>query len=141
MIDGPLDHPFIVINEQARGREFPRALLALIELDCTGNTVAGAASELPLIVYRRAFGSQIDGRRQALREPDEGCCVQKISVIGQVSDPAISAMSRRPADRELRQRMGYCAGSLAGRSAPASSSTSHVSPPPLRVLGTKAPHG
>ena len=50
VIDGAFDHSLIIINEQARGREFLRALLALVELDCARNAVAGAASELPLVV-------------------------------------------------------------------------------------------
>jgi hypothetical protein len=40
-------------------------LLALVEFDGSRNAVAGAAAELTLIVDRRAFGSQIDGKSRA----------------------------------------------------------------------------
>src|SRR6202035_5304757 len=106
VIDGAFDHSLIIINEQARGSEFLRALFALVELDCARNAVAGAASELPLVIYRRAFGSPINGGRQPLREADEGCPIHEIAVTGRVSAPAISAMGRRPTNRKFRQCTG-----------------------------------
>src|SRR5205823_1806876 len=110
-----------------RRRELLRGLLALVEFDCAGNTVAGAASELSLVVYRRAFRAQINGSRQPLREPDKGGPVHKVAVVGQISNPAVSAMGRRLADRKLRQRASDARiGSFTLRSAPATCSTSHV---------------
>ena len=77
LINGAFDHSLVVIDEQARRREFPRALFALIELDCGADAVRGAASELSLVVDRRALRAQIDRRRQALRKADQRRPVHK----------------------------------------------------------------
>jgi hypothetical protein len=67
-------------KHKTRWREFLCALLALIEFDCAGNAVSGAASKLALIVNRRALGSKVNRRGQSLRETDEWRGIHKIAL-------------------------------------------------------------
>ncbi|HLG96379.1 MAG TPA: hypothetical protein VKX49_08715 [Bryobacteraceae bacterium] len=57
---------FVVIDEQARGREKGLTLLLAFEIDSRGDRIRGAASEVLLIVNRRqaAGSTQVAGGRE-----------------------------------------------------------------------------
>ena len=63
-IDGAFDDALVVVNEETRRDEDLRELLLhLVELDGAADGIAGATSQLALIVNRRALFAQIDPGR------------------------------------------------------------------------------
>src|SRR5438309_8828353 len=67
-VDGAFDDALVVVNEETRWDEDLRELLFhLVELDGAADGVAGATSQLSLIVNRRALFAQIDTGRQGAK--------------------------------------------------------------------------
>src|SRR5438477_9204511 len=63
-VDSAFDDALVVVNEETRWDEDLRELLFhLVELDGAADGVAGATSQLALIVNRRALFAQIDPGR------------------------------------------------------------------------------
>src|SRR5690242_21416639 len=61
----PFPRALIIVNEQARGHDDRvQTLFHLIKFERGGNRVGGAASQLPLIIDRRAVWTQIKAARQ-----------------------------------------------------------------------------
>src|SRR5947207_2324396 len=87
-IDGAFDDALVIVDEETRGNEDLRELLFhLVELDGAADGIAGAASQLALIVNRRALFAQIDPGRQGAKESGWGG-VKIIALVRDVGDPA-----------------------------------------------------
>src|SRR5438067_13677584 len=87
---GAVDDALVVVNEQTRWDEDLRELLFhLVELDGAADGVAGATSQLALIVNRRALFAQIDPGRQGAQESGWGG-VKEIALVRDVGDPAVA---------------------------------------------------
>src|SRR5439155_23638177 len=89
-VDSAFDDALVVVNEETRWDEDLRELLFhLVELDGAADGVAGATSQLALIVNRRALFAQIDPGRQGAQESGWGG-VKEIALVRDVGDPAVA---------------------------------------------------
>src|SRR5205823_147302 len=89
-LDGAFDDALVVVDEETRGNEDLRKPLShLIELDGAADGVAGATSQLALIVNGRALFAQIDPGRQGAQESGWGG-VKEIALVRDVGDPAVA---------------------------------------------------
>src|SRR5262249_10365205 len=60
VLDGVLDDPLVVVDEESRGCEGAGyALAQLVELVCRCNRICRAAAQLTLVIHRRTAGAQV----------------------------------------------------------------------------------
>src|SRR5205823_13068927 len=89
-VDGAFDDALVVVNEETRRDEDLRKLLFhLVELDGAADCIAGATSQLTLVVNGRALFAQMDPGRQGAQESGRGS-VKEIALVRDVGDPAVA---------------------------------------------------
>src|SRR5436190_22770015 len=89
-VDGAFDDALVVVNEETRRDEDLRQrLFHLVELDGAADCIAGATSQLTLVVNGRALFAQMDPGRQGAQESGRGS-VKEIALVRDVGDPAVA---------------------------------------------------